>query len=266
MASGRRAHGICHICGKEGKLSFEHVPPRNAYNTKPVVSHNFEQAIRLMEGENCKGTLLQKGSGKYTLCPTCNNNTGGWYGSCFIDWSFAGMKLLMESRGHPSGTHVFRLRPLAVLKQIAAMMFSVNATYFQVEHPDLVNFVLNKEATHLSPDYRFFVYFSTTEIYRMCGRSIQGRFSHDLSRMTTFDLSEIAFVPFGYTMTYKSDPPENRLCEITLFADFAYNEYREIALDIPLLPVYTIFPGDYRAPDQIREDMAKGLAAQRPTP
>ena len=229
----------------------------------PLVSHNFEQAIRLMGGENCRGTILQRGGGKYTLCPECNNNTGGWYGASFIDWSCTGMEFLMKSTGHPSGKHSYRLRPLPVLKQIAAMMFSVNASYFQAEHPDLVNFVLNKERTHLSPDYRFFVYFSTTDVYRMCGTSIQGRFSADFSRMKIFELSEIAFVPFGYIMTYKSDPPENRLCEITPFADFAYKEYKEIALNIPLLPVHTIYPGDYRAPGQIREDWAKGVAAQR---
>lgn len=29
--------GVCNICGNYGKLSFEHVPPKGAFNDRPVI-------------------------------------------------------------------------------------------------------------------------------------------------------------------------------------------------------------------------------------
>jgi len=32
----KKIHGICHICLQEGELTFEHVPPRSAFNNSRV--------------------------------------------------------------------------------------------------------------------------------------------------------------------------------------------------------------------------------------
>ena len=29
--------GHCHLCGQYGELTFEHIPPRGAYNKHPVL-------------------------------------------------------------------------------------------------------------------------------------------------------------------------------------------------------------------------------------
>jgi hypothetical protein len=34
--SRRPVIGTCHICGDHGKLSFEHVPPKEAFNKRVV--------------------------------------------------------------------------------------------------------------------------------------------------------------------------------------------------------------------------------------
>jgi hypothetical protein len=36
---------ICHICGTYGKLSFEHVPPRAAFNDRRILHVAFEEII-----------------------------------------------------------------------------------------------------------------------------------------------------------------------------------------------------------------------------
>lgn len=56
--------GICHICLRETKLSFEHYPPKSCFNNEKVI---------------IQGKIRQKGLGDYTLCEQCNNNTGAWY-------------------------------------------------------------------------------------------------------------------------------------------------------------------------------------------
>jgi hypothetical protein len=59
-------------------------------------------------------------------------------------------------------------------------------------------------------------------------------------------MSEFAFVPFGYLMTFNSEPPDQRLCDITAFNQFSYDDWQEIHIRLAILPIYTYYPGDYR--------------------
>ena len=53
--------GMCKICGKFGPLSFEHVPPRAAFNDRRVIVLNFEEAISLGPYNEVKrGTIQQR--------------------------------------------------------------------------------------------------------------------------------------------------------------------------------------------------------------
>ena len=45
MARRKHVVGICHLCGENTKLSFEHVPPKAAFNSRPVVQGNLEKLI-----------------------------------------------------------------------------------------------------------------------------------------------------------------------------------------------------------------------------
>ena len=85
MPRRRKRTGICHICGSSGDLSFEHVPPRVAFNDRRTVRIKGEEAISLGPDEIVKGPIQQGGIGDYTLCAECNNKTGHWYGARFVD-------------------------------------------------------------------------------------------------------------------------------------------------------------------------------------
>lgn len=80
--------GKCKLCGELKALTFEHVPPKRAFNSVPVMYYSFDEAIKAMAGENgrmpwdftgLKGEKQQNGIGGYYLCRSCNNNTGSWY-------------------------------------------------------------------------------------------------------------------------------------------------------------------------------------------
>jgi hypothetical protein len=75
--------GVCHLCGVNGKLSFEHVPPEAAFNDQRVLESDIHRLIGgdlIKELEKPTGKYNQRGAGKYTLCDRCNTSTGGWYG------------------------------------------------------------------------------------------------------------------------------------------------------------------------------------------
>ncbi len=67
----------CHICGRMTKLSFEHVPPRSAFNNTGVLiaDMNFEQPLTV-KGVPQGARIFQLGMGSYSLCPKCNSDTG----------------------------------------------------------------------------------------------------------------------------------------------------------------------------------------------
>lgn len=246
--------GVCHLCGSHGPLSFEHVPPRAAFNDRPVVMVEFAKAFNLAPDDPTpKGKISQRGAGNYTLCPDCNNSTGGWYGGAFAQWCFQAADLLIRSRGKPSLIYPYYLYPLRVLKQITAMFFSVNRIGFLRKHEALADFVLNRERSYLPAGYRFFVYYN-----------IEGRFRYQ-DVAATFDIatgqhrafSEITFPPFGYVLVLKGDPPSRELFEVTHFARYGYDDVHMMQLRPPVFPTHLAIPGDYRTKDEIREHMLR---------
>jgi hypothetical protein len=70
--------GTCCLCGTWGDLSFEHIPPRAAFNDHRVFEANVKKLIgtEWWDGSNSgvEGKWAQRGAGKETLCNRCNSN------------------------------------------------------------------------------------------------------------------------------------------------------------------------------------------------
>jgi hypothetical protein len=253
--------GNCHICGTKTKLTFEHVPPRAAFNNQPVVYAKFEELAKLEsldDIEQARGKKSQRGAGAYTLCGKCNSDTGAWYGNAFVDWAYQGLVVLDNTKRAPSLYHLFHLFPLRVIKQIICMFFSANPPSFQGVHSDLVRLVLNKEQKYLRPNVRIYAFLNASP------RSRQSSVSGLLNINSEFPpriFSEIAFPPFGYVMCIDSPPPDIRLVDISHFANYGYNEWMDVPLQLPILPVYTYLPGDYRNRETVVQGMSGNDAA-----
>ena len=193
----------CHICGTKTKLTFEHVPPRAAFNDLPLVACQFEKMVHddsLELHDNPKGKIFQKGAGAYTLCSKCNNDTGAWYGRWFVDWAYQGLQLSENATLAPSLYYIFRIFPLRVLKQIVCMFFSANGSRFQRVNSELVRFVLNKHENGLNQNIKIYTFFNISPRSRQTG--IFSQFNMNTDEIIT--CSEIAFPPFGYVMGINS--------------------------------------------------------------
>jgi len=160
------------------------------------------------------------------------------------------MDILVRTNGKPSLIYLNYLFPLSILKQIITMFFSVNPETFRVPNEELVRFILNKETRYLSPKYRFFVYYNSTGKFRASGGS--ALLDTNTGRMSV--ISEITYPPFGYVMIMSSEPPDDRLFEITHFARYDYNEFVVMPLELPVLPTHLPIPGDYREKAQIYQE------------
>jgi hypothetical protein len=256
MGQRRKIIGTCHICGRHGPLSFEHVPPRAAFNDRPMVGFSGHVlADHGLAPDPRLGKLQQRGMGSYTLCERCNANTGAWYGNQYVEWCRQGMEILQRSRGKPTLIYLSYLYPLAILKQIITMFLSVNLSGLRTEIPYLEQFVLDRERKYLPPNLRVYAYYTVTDTPRMVPWSAKG----DLKTGAVFPLSEISFPPFGYVLAFEPRSPDPRLVDITHFSRYGYWEYAVQNIQLAVLPTHLPLPGDYRTRAEIERGAGRPL-------
>lgn len=155
--------GSCRVCGNQKVLTYEHVPASSSYNNEPVEMFGLEHWLkRAPSGEMSGGELKDRGAGVHTLCADCNSLTGGQYVPERKEWTGRGMSIVLQAtkEDQPPGNAVEctlkRVRPVPFLKQLVAMLASVNQPTLPDDHPELRRFVLEREATGLSSRYQFY--------------------------------------------------------------------------------------------------------------
>ncbi|MBN1902821.1 hypothetical protein JW926_15975 [Candidatus Sumerlaeota bacterium] len=238
----------------EKELTFEHVPPKKAFNDKPIFLKMMESL--LSETKKTKGKTNQRGFGEYTLCKKCNNETGAWYAKSYIDFVYQSFCFLSKL-SEPKQNQIllpFHIYPLRIIKQIICMFFSVNGNLFCDIHPNLVSFVLNKEKIRLKCGVKIYCYLTNTTFIKRCGIA-----SMIIQDKGIFVFSEITYAPLGLIMTIDSKPPDDRLCDISYFANYEYNYCDTFFLNIPFLPANTPFPIDFRTEKEIGYENIKKI-------
>ena len=98
----------CHLCGKHGELSYEHVPPQSAFNDRRIWVARGEQLFEGRQPDQLKREQLQGGAGDYTLCIKCNNDTAR-YARAYVDWACQAMEILERAKGVPSLAYPFTI-------------------------------------------------------------------------------------------------------------------------------------------------------------
>ena len=253
-----KKYGNCHLCGEYKKLSFEHVPPKKAFNDKPAIYTEIEKMIDKDPRNIREGEISQKGVGGHTLCEKCNNDTGSWYGNAFVEWVYQGLTILHKTERQPTLYYPFHIFPLRIIKQIICMFFSVNGPDFCKREPELVRFVLNREEKHLNPKIRIYAFYTASSYSRQVGWGSWVTYNYK-SGKGPYMFGEITFSPFGYIMSLDSKPHDSRLYDISFFADYSYNDWKSISLRLPVLPVDSCFPGDYRSNEEIQKAFERNI-------
>jgi len=161
------------------------------------------------------------------------------------------MILLQRSNGKMTLAYPYGIFPLRVLKQIVVMFFSACGPEFKKAHPDLVKFVLDRECRLLPKDVHIWAYLhdpmeSTST--RQAGVTGLMSLSGD-----SHVFSEIAFPPFGLIMSFKAEPVRRELCNLSHFGHSIINTWDVVWLKLPVLPVVSPFPGDFRTVDEMNK-------------
>lgn len=233
--------GNCCLCGKFSDLSFEHVPPQSAFNKKPIFIQNHDNLLNQSSPHFGKRMKSNQGFGGYTLCESCNNNTGAWYARDYAEFAKQGMDTIiaLKSRQYSIQGN-FDIKPLNVLKQILTMFMSADKSGHLCSQKDLVDFLLNKEETNFPSRFKVFIYWTVSLKKRFLGCSIVYDENLGIQKW-----AEINFQPFGYLLTEDSKPAHENMCDISDFHKFKYNEQKTLSFESVYLNVDNPIIGTY---------------------
>ena len=255
--------GKCALCGKECELTFEHVPPRAAFNSTPArpVSGNEifkEEVINDKERmpwdtEGLKYQNQQQGMGRYSLCQECNNNTGSWYGDAYITFArTAHTAIKNRTPEDPDGIGFKDMYPARIIKQVLSMLCSINSPE-KPQFEELREFVLDKDAVGIDKSkYKLCMYFTETTLYKYAGFSVLLRES--ASGFESMAMTELTAYPFGFILYFNSTETwPYHGTDITGFADWHYDDKAIIEMPWKIEEMNDIFPEHFRSREEIEK-------------
>ena len=174
----KKHYGKCALCRTEGELSFEHIPPQSSFNStpaKPVTGDRLMLDNDRMpwETDGLPYSNQQRGMGKYSLCESCNNLTGTWYGYDYkLMAHIINYALSQPIKPNVNGIGIHNIHPLRFIKQVLSMFCSINNSD-DSRFEALRNFVLDKDAVGLDKEkYKLCMYFTKSNIIKYAPLSV----------------------------------------------------------------------------------------------
>lgn len=263
----RRYFGKCALCGKECELTFEHIPPRAAFNSTPARPVSGAQLFKEeilndpdrmpWDTAGMRYDNQQQGMGKFSLCQNCNNDTGSWYGDAYVVFARTAHTAIQNRKpDDPEGIGFREFYPSRVIKQILSMFCSIN-------HPDnplldpIRRFVLDRNAVGIDKTkYRLCLYFTDSTLMKHAGMSVV--LKGDLPNFESMAMSEITAYPFGFILYFNpTDTWKYHGTDITKCADFGYDDKADAIFPWRILEMNDHYPESFRSRDEIRECIEK---------
>lgn len=252
----RKNYGLCALCRKEGELTFEHIPPRAAFNSNRAKIVTLDSLLseperRPWQIEGLHYNNLQKGMGMASLCKKCNNDTGTLYGEEYRKFALTIAKLLQENPNLDNlAIEIEKFYPARIIKQVISMFCSIN-NYDDTRLNALREFVLDKHKTMLDTSkYKVSMYYTRSRYARLLPFTVSVHFDEGTSGIMC--MSEITTYPFGFILYL--DPTDNwnyHGTDITSFFQFDYNTPVSAQLSVPIYEVNNWAIEDYRTKEEI---------------
>jgi hypothetical protein len=237
--------GRCRVCGEERQLTYEHVPPRAAYNSEPSKRYKLAERWAIEAGKPARYESQQRGAGDYALCELCNNNTGIWYVPELTRLVEAGATVVRKLSAElarvvsdPTDVVTIRMKivrsyPARFTKEMISMLLAINDPTFGDAYPELREFVLDRAAP-LPPQYRLYLSLFDRDVAREAGRYTAMR-GIGTPSTHAFEATELSYPPYTYVLTIDERPDEERPGDITQLTRYSYGErVPEIELSVPL--------------------------------
>lgn len=259
--------GYCRICGSYTELTDEHIPPKKAFNQKPVQFGTLQDLLGVTGRPYSK---FRKGVVVRTLCEPCNNTTGDWYARDFINWTNQAYDWLNRMSPVDQLALPYQIKPLNVIKQIITMTLALSFEANLPFNSEIREFIYNRERKYLPPQIRVYTYFNPGYKTRISNyECVISKFdSSPFVGRSTYVHAEIAMPPLGYCII--STEERTNLAELaglydmTYFTKFNYNRWVEMYIKLPLRETNSQFPLDYRTKQEVADHNLKMKKRDQP--
>lgn len=253
----RKHPGTCALCGKYfDELSFEHIPPKAAFNSNPV---RPVKALDIITNEECmpwetddlQYQSQQRGMGVHSLCKACNSFTGHAYGKDYANVVKTIHTALSGSFDLScTGIEIDGVYPQRFIKQVVSMFCSVNQLPCM---ENLHHFVLDKNAVGIDRNkYMIRMYLTRSCTKRHIPMTGQCRLT---SQGIEFAIvSEITGYPLGFILYLNPNSvSEYEGIDITHWGNYGYDDTITATIPLCIKEVNDVFPLIYRSREEIQK-------------
>lgn len=240
--------GSCHICGREGKLSFEHIPPRSMGNNHGVRSYRGVDIIKKAGGfdasvrDGVRYAKMRRGAGFSTLCAKCNSYLGANYVREFTGCvKELGASFIRNPPGGDARAIHLEGGKINILAFFKHVISNFCATTPCGSMADCRDFLLDRESNDFPGRYRLYMYAVPDPESMM----ITTGWMVPITKRGAYTLAHVAMFPAGFTLldTALSDLiPPYLGCEITAMANQKWGERPDFILDLPLMSLERMLP------------------------
>ncbi len=271
--------GTCRLCGKrQMKLTKDHSPPQCASNEKSRGHYRranlYTQTLGLT---TAVGTRLACGSGydiapeqppirggisEYSQCSECNNLLSRNYDVPFGDWCRTAKATLQPGRVLIVQERYLQMcqNPLAVLKRVIALFFSINGDCFAERNQELAKFVLDPASRQLPEPFGIFAAFCVSDLVSYI--PVQCRLN--VANGHGLWISQISYPPFTFALTLDGQCPDRRFFPLRSFAQHSIGKEANAEVVLSILPTNPVFAGDYRGSGRLVPDNTVVLTTELP--
>ena len=257
----------CHVCGREGPLSFEHIPPRSMGNNQGARSYRGVDIIKRagVFGASAKDgvrfTKMRRGIGVQALCGSCNS----YFGTHYVrEYTGCMRELGAHFVQHPpaddapsihlSGGNV---NVLAFFKHVVSNFCSTTPYGTML---DCREFLLDKESNDFPSRYRLYMFAVPDSDSVMITTGWMVLYYANGGSVT---LAHVATFPVGFTLVDVDASdfiPPYLGCDITPMASRKWGDCPEFALDLPLMTLDKMLPVPRAGKEGARERNEGGPA------
>ncbi|RYQ42342.1 hypothetical protein [Bifidobacterium pseudolongum] len=239
--------GTCHVCGKQGELTFEHIPPRSSGNDHKMHVYNGENVDNIKSSLFGIGTpsgtyaIRQQGMGFYALCANCNNLFGRHYDKPYArlgnairsDAKSMREALPEDGRGYIS-FDLSGFLPLSFIKRVIANFCVINSTESMTDCRD---FLLDPASTALPNHYRLRMLIVPEPTKACMSGWMKVLFGENIDDLDSVTLSCMLVPPFAFVL-YDRDH-SNMLPDldgdITSMASVDSSQRPNMTLNLPIM-------------------------------
>lgn len=254
--------GYCHICQEYKNLTFEHIPPRKAFNFIPAKSLEGDEVLKLISDENrmpwemkgLKYVSKQRGMGSFSLCQRCNNLTGNYYGTEYIKFAhtihnlFPNIKEQIKKNDlNIARIYIKGINPLLFAKQVLSM-FCSTCDHITKNDSNIKNLLLNKTQKGIDlKKYRLSMFI--IDQYKIGYTGFQAMYIRDIG---IIKIATIDAYPFGFVLEFdpRNDIKRPELDITSFLNEYECQEY-DLEFGIPLLERNSLLSCDYRSKSEI---------------